>query len=489
MNKTIAYILNAVVVLFCVIAISCYFYSPMLDLKIGVKVTQEVADELKKALITEDASAPTQPGEVSENDVINETLDQLVKDEITLKANIAVTTSGLFTAMFDRAATKTSVRKAITDNVDGMLDTVSASIDKVVESLSKSMVKTSVKSALSDTVSQYIKDKNLADKTVDAVLTDLGLTDEFIDKKTETLTTALLADGATVDSVTATAMQLIDETVSTLASNATGDYADLKLEELSPEVKSRIETSVRDVLSKVADEDGNVDINSLVYNFIGRALDDSSKSDTGSGEGEKIAAVKTAIAAVAASGATGGTTGGESGSTGGESGTTGGATSGDEKQYTKEDVEKLLTDRVESLFGERAIDGVTTALAVSGWVTLLTMLLWLYLIVKIVIKLFAQNPMIKLGLPIWLGNFPFATFFVLPFAASVALTKLGTDSSLSSALASVLPKELVDGIVKAGGAISLSVSSCAVISAILTVAFAAFSIFYMIFRNRLKEQV
>ena len=403
---------------------------------------------------------------------------ELVKDEITLKANIAVTTSGLFTAMFDRAATKTSVRKAITDNVDGMLDTVSASIDKVVESLSKSMVKTSVKSALSDTVSQYIKDKNLADKTVDAVLTDLGLTDEFIDKKTETLTAALLADGATVDSVTATAMQLIDETVSTLASNATGDYADLKLEELSPEVKSRIETSVRDVLSKVADEDGNVDINSLVYNFIGRALDDSSKPDTGSGEGEKIAAVKTAIAADAASG-----------TTGGESGTTGGATSGEEKQYTKEDVEKLLTDRVESLFGEQAIDGVTTALAVSGWVTLLTMLLWLYLIVKIVIKLFAQNPMIKLGLPIWLGNFPFATFFVLPFAASVALTKLGTDSSLSSALASVLPKELVDGIVKAGGAISLSVSSCAVISAILTVVFAAFSIFYMIFRNKLKEQV
>lgn len=482
MNKTIAYILNAVVVLFCVIAISCYFYSPMLDLKIGVKVTQEVADELKKAMTSEDASAPTQPGEVSENDVINETLDQLVKDEITLKANIAVTTSGLFTAMFDRAATKTSVRKAITDNVDGMLDTVSASIDKVVESLSKSMVKTSVKSALSDTVSQYIKDKNLADKTVDAVLTDLGLTDEFIDKKTETLTAALLADGATIDSVTATAMQLIDETVSTLASNATGDYADLKLEELSPEVKSRIETSVRDVLAKIADEDGNVDINSLVYNFIGRALDDSSKPDTGSGEGEKIAAVKTAIAADAASGATGGTTGEESG-------TTGGATSGEEKQYTKEDVEKLLTDRVESLFGEQAIDGVTTALAVGGWVTLLTMLLWLYLIVKIVIKLFAQNPMIKLGLPIWLGNFPFATFFVLPFAASVALTKLGTDSSLSSALASVLPKELVDGIVKAGGAISLSVSSCAVISAILTVAFAAFSIFYMIFRNRLKEQV
>lgn len=482
MNKTIAYILNAVVVLFCVIAISCYFYSPMLDLKIGVKVTQEVADELKKAMTSEDASAPTQPGEVSENDVINETLDQLVKDEITLKANIAVTTSGLFTAMFDRAATKTSVRKAITDNVDGMLDTVSASIDKVVESLSKSMVKTSVKSALSDTVSQYIKDKNLADKTVDAVLTDLGLTDEFIDKKTETLTAALLADGATVDSVTATAMQLIDETVSTLASNATGDYADLKLEELSPEVKSRIETSVRDVLSKVADEDGNVDINSLVYNFIGRALEDSSKPDTGSGEGEKIAAVKTAIAADATSGTTGGTTGGESG-------TTGGATSGEEKQYTKEDVEKLLTDRVESLFGEQAIDGVTTALAVGGWVTLLTMLLWFYLIVKIVIKLFAQNPMIKLGLPIWLGNFPFATFFVLPFAASVALTKLGTDSSLSSALASVLPKELVDGIVKAGGAISLSVSSCAVISAILTVAFAAFSIFYMIFRNKLKKQV
>lgn len=483
MNKTIAYILNAVVVLFCVIAISCYFYSPMLDLKIGVKVTQEVADELKKAMTSEDASAPTQPGEVSENDVINETLDQLVKDEITLKANIAVTTSGLFTAMFDKAATKTSVRKAITDNVDGMLDTVSASIDKVVESLSKSMVKTSVKSALSDTVSQYIKDKNLADKTVDAVLTDLGLTDEFIDKKTETLTAALLADGATVDSVTATAMQLVDETVSTLASNATGDYADLNIEDLSPEVKSRIETSVRDVLSKVADEDGNVDINSLVYNFIGRALDDASKPDTGSGEGEKIAAVKTAIAADAASG----TTGGESGTTGG---TTGGATtSGEEKQYTKEDVEKLLTERVESLFGERAIDGVTTALAVSGWVTLLTMLLWLYLIVKIVIKLFAQNPMIKLGLPIWLGNFPFATFFVLPFAASVALTKLGTDSSLSSALASVLPKELVDGIVKAGGAISLSVSSCAVISAILTVAFAAFSIFYMIFRNKLKQQV
>lgn len=483
MNKTIAYILNAVVVLFCVIAISCYFYSPMLDLKIGVKVTQEVADELKKALITEDASAPTQPGEVSENDVINETLDQLVKDEITLKANIAVTTSGLFTAMFDRAATKTSVRKAITDNVDGMLDTVSASIDKVVESLSKSMVKTSVKSALSDTVSQYIKDKNLADKTVDAVLTDLGLTDEFIDKKTETLTAALLADGATVDSVTATAMQLVDETVSTLASNATGDYADLNIEDLSPEVKSRIETSVRDVLSKVADEDGNVDINSLVYNFIGRALDDASKPDTGSGEGEKIAAVKTAIAADAASG----TTGGESGTTGG---TTGGATtSGEEKQYTKEDVEKLLTERVESLFGEQAIDGVTTALAVGGWVTLLTMLLWLYLIVKIVIKLFAANPMIKLGLPIWLGNFPFATFFVLPFAASVALTKLGTDSSLSSALASVLPKELVDGIVKAGGAISLSVSSCAAVSAILTVAFAAFSIIYMIFRNKLKKQV
>lgn len=457
-TRLLAYIFNAVIVCFCALTIASYFFAPAMNYGAKVVTTPELTEELKKLLITEDSSSTEkEAGEINENEVIADVLDQLGKDKVTLTFSIKATTPQLFALFFNKAETEAAIKRVINANVTTVLDEMSGSIDVVVENLSKSMLRLSVKSALSDTINDFISNEESSDKTVDTVLNDLGLTDEYLDKKSGRIFEAIKADGATVDTVTDATIAVIDEVVNDLASSTTGEYENLTIENLPDSVKETIKSSIKSIIGGFADKNGNINPDSIIYNILGRALDKSSETPT---EGGETAAIKTALFADG------------------------------EKTYTKEDVEKLITDKINAFFTGSVISAISTNITLLTLGMALSFALWGWLVIKIVIKLFAENPTIKVWSAIWLGSSPVTSLFITPAVAGLALSNLASAPAfITNALTKILPANVYNVLTAASKSISVTVNSTTMYTAIITAIFIVFSIFYMIFRKKLKREI
>lgn len=458
-TRIAAYIFNAIIICFCALTIASYFFAPAMNYGAKVVTTPELTNELKTVLITEDSSPDSsQTGEISENEVIADVLDQLGKDKVTLTFSIKATTPQLFALLFNKAETEAAIKRVINANVTTVLGEMSGSIDVVVENLSKSMLRLSVKSALSDTINDFISNEELSDKTVDTVLNDLGLTDEYLDEKSGRIFEAIKADGATVDTVTDATIAVIDEVVNDLASSATGEYENLTIENLPDSVKETIKSSIKSIIGGFADKNGNINPDSIIYNVLGRALDKS--SDITPTEGGETAAIKTALFADG------------------------------EKTYSKEDVEKLITDKINAFFTGAVISAISTNITLLTLGMALSFALWGWLVIKIVIKLFAENPTIKVWSAIWLGSSPVTSLFITPAVAGLALSNLASAPAfITNALTKILPADVYNVLTAASKSISVTVNSTTMYTAIITAIFIVFSIFYMIFRKKLKREI
>lgn len=458
-TRIAAYIFNAIIICFCALTIASYFFAPAMNYGAKVVTTPELTNELKTVLITEDSSPDSsQTGEINENEVIADVLDQLGKDKVTLTFSIKATTPQLFALLFNKAETEAAIKRVINANVSTVLDEMSGSIDVVVEDLSKSMLRLSVKSALSDTINDFISNEESSDKTVDTVLNDLGLTDEYLDEKSGRIFEAIKADGATVDTVTDATIAVIDEVVNDLASSTTGEYENLTIENLPDSVKETIKSSIKSIIGGFADKNGNINPDSIIYNALGRALDKS--SSTTPTEGGETAAIKTALFADG------------------------------EKTYTKEDVEKLITDKINAFFTGSVISAISTNITLLTLGMALSFALWGWLVIKIVIKLFAENPTIKVWSAIWLGSSPVTSLFITPAVAGLALSNLASAPAfITNALTKILPANVYNVLTAASKSISVTVNSTTMYTAIITAIFIVFSIFYMIFRKKLKREI
>lgn len=458
-TRLLAYIFNAVIICFCALTIASYFFAPAMNYGAKVVTTPELTNELKKVLITEDSSPDSsETGEISENEVIADVLDQLGKDKVTLTFSIKATTPQLFALLFNKAETEAAIKRVINANVSTVLNEMSGSIDVVVEDLSKSMLRLSVKSALSDTINDFINNEELSDKTVDTVLNDLGLTDEYLDEKSGKIFEAIKADGATVDTVTDATIAVIDEVVNDLASSTTGEYENLTIENLPDSVKETIKSSIKSIIGGFADKNGNINLDSIIYNALGRALDKSSTETPA--ETEETAAIKTALFADG------------------------------EKTYTKEDVEKLITDKINGFFTESVISAISTSITLLTLGMALAFALWGWLVIKIVIKLFAENPTIKVWSAIWLGSSPVTSLFITPAVAGLAVSNLASAPAfITNALTKILPANVYNVLTAASKSMSVTVTSTTIFTAIITGVFLVFSIFYMIFRKKLKRDI
>lgn len=457
-TRIAAYVFNAIIICFCALTIASYFFAPAMNYGAKVVTTPELTEELKKLLITEDSSSTEkEAGEISENEVMADVLDQLGKDKVTLTFSIKATTPQLFALLFNKAETEAAIKRVINANVSTVLDEMSGSIDVVVENLSKSMLRLSVKSALSDTINDFISNEELSDKTVDTVLNDLGLTDEYLDEKSGRIFEAIKADGATVDTVTDATIAVIDEVVNDLASSTTGEYENLSIENLPDGVKETIKSSIKSIIGGFADKNGNINPDSIIYNVLGRALDKSSETPT---EGGETAAINTALFADG------------------------------EKTYTKEDVEKLITDKINAFFTGSVISAISTNITLLTLGMALSFALWGWLVIKIVIKLFAENPTIKVWSAIWLGSSPVTSLFITPAVAGLALSNLASAPAfITNALTKIIPANVYNVLTAASKSISVTVNSTTMFTAIITAIFIVFSIFYMIFRKKLKREI
>ena len=102
---------------------------------------------------------------------------------------------------------------------------------------------------------------------------------------------------------------------------------------------------------------------------------------------------------------------------------------------------------------EGTADNVVLALRIICGVLCFVMFTWAYLVLKILVKLFAKNPAIKLKLPIWLGWLPFLLLVLLPMGA-IALFKASP-----AFLVNLMTAETMAKITETLSALSLSFGS------------------------------
>lgn len=474
--KIIAFVMNLIVIALCAVAISAYFIQPLFSFSAKITLTPELMDFVKSE-VSEDGTIDAEDGEISEDEIIDEVLTQLGKDRISISAGIELKTLDVLSALSaSDEDTKQNISQIIESNVNGILDSFSSSIEKVVESLSKSVVKVSVKSTLKAEIEKHeIKNDDGTTMSVDEVLTDLGLTDEYLDSATEQLIESMKAENATPDSIADEAVKVVNQVIETVNKSANGEdakeaYKNLNLpEKLDEESEQQVRDVVSEILNEYADENGNVNLDNILYTFIGQALDgQNSDGNTDNEARTEDVYVVTSLSSVQAD--------------------TDAATGETKKQYTKEDVQLLLHDKVMENVTDDLLAVITTVLKVVAGIILFTFVVWAWLVFKIIVKLFCANPMIKLWLPIWFGNVLFPILYALPAAIAFLVSNITSlPASITGYLQSTIGESAYSTFVSIGNSISLTANSCLLITFITTIVLFVYSIIYWIVRNKYKR--
>lgn len=435
-TRLTVWILNAVIAILCVLSIACYFFGPVWKVDVTYTLT---ADQLQK-LIGNDTGL-----DFDVHEVIGEEGEKI-------SVSLSLSASHLFGSI--GAADKT-VDEIVNSNVDAISAQLSKDLNGFAKKVVKSVAKNTVKKEVKNTVHKYLQENtensNVTIEEVEEKLNDLGFTDDYIAEKTDQLIDEVFEGGGDVDSVTESIMDTVDEVYEDFKENASGkegfeDYADV---ELTEEDKAQIEDAVRDTLKELAQEDGSIDPDELIAELLAKALG----SDSGKNEGEAKGPEGVVMLAAEAP---------ADGGSPSSADTLASAIKGKLNEYLNDDVRFYAS----------------IALYVMLGVMILSMIPWLYILIKLIVKLVKNgpNPTVKLALPIWLGWLFFLLFVGLPTIA-VWIVKMPAAASWS----------VLSGVVEYINQITLSVSSLSWISALGALIAFGISIYYMVARRQLKK--
>jgi len=430
-SRFAVFVFNFVIAVLSAAAILAYFAAPLWRVKAQYTLQPET---LEKML-----------GEEAEKVNVREILDE----DITVKLSLELKTTELFAAFTDN-----SERETIERTVENNLNKVVEQITPALKEIAKRIVRSTAQAEIDRTVREQVKnflaadDPEVSDERVEEILDKAGFTDEYIARKTNEFIDAVYAEGATVNSVSETAVAAVEEVFGKLAESGEEAFENATLSETN---KETVRENVAEALSMISDEDGNIDVDEMITGLLLDML--RSAKDNGSETTQT-----TAYRVLSASQETQPT-----------------------EESTEEELKKEVKDYLMAYLSENVLSTATLSLKIAAAVVGFSMLTWAYLIVKMLLKLGAKNPAIKLKLPIWLGWLPFLILVALPTAAVALLKKapsLLDKLNLGGASASI--GNLLSSL-------SLSFTSSAWIAFAAAVALIVIWIPYSSLRRRLKR--
>lgn len=416
------FICNMAIIALCLVSILSYFIMPFWRVKVSYTLTAETLE----SLLPDDAQSGS-----NEADSLYANLDfaELLDEDITLALSIKLKTADILGSM--GADSEALVGRILEDNVHSIIE----QIDPIINDMVKKVVKSVVKSTFKEELKSQVKEKLAEDATneeVEAELAAMGLSDAEIDQKTDQLIDALYEENATVDSVVDVAIDIVEDSIASMKESGKAEYADA---ELSPEAEADLREQLSSALENFSKEDGSLDPEGFTSEFLLGML-----KNAGSGEqSEETANVSMATPLSSSSDLTA------------------------EEQDAKEELKKVLTDKLMSSIGGAA-DIIAMVLQYISYVIFFTFFIWLYPILKILAKLKRRNNAIRLGVPIWFGSIPFVVLCLLPTIALKVVT--GPMAGTLGEAAGVLSN------------LSISFFSCSLVSFIIGIVFFVFVIAY-----------
>ena len=376
-TKLFVWICNLIVVVLAVLSITSFFFAPFLVVNIEYTLTES---DIKK--------------------MIGDKFDFELKEGIPVKASVKFETDVLLRS-FDSDVDAT-VDRMIASNVDSLVEQITASLSgstrKVVEAVAKGVVTTQVRNHVKDFLSKKNTETEYSDDEITQRLERAGVTDEYLESKTQEVLDFIYDGHANVDSVGDKVIETVNETYSKLAQSGDEDFADAALTE---EEEASLRSSIKESLDMLADDNGNLDPDE----FITQLLLELMRSLNGEEGGEKTASVPAAPLCVSRS-----ITAFADEPTGNES-------------SAQEEIKAEVRAYLAGLIPEETTSIIVWVLRGFCIVFLLSSLAWLYIVLKILIKFITRkNPLVKLKAAIWLGWLP---FLLLVCVLSLALWIVG----------------------------------------------------------------
>lgn len=419
-------IFNVLFAIVCAAAIVMYFISPVWRIDLKANISNEMMHELTG-------------GEI---DDLNEALGE---DGTDVSLSIALDSMAVAQCLvqWDAAA-------MVDDILDRNLDSLATQLVAVIEPIAKNTIKTQASSAVKTEIKNAVKDylsspeNEVTEERVNELLTEAGVTDTYIEEKTDAIIDRLYTNGSSVDGVVDEVMTTVDEVYADLTASNVEEFQDIALTE---ESRESIRNAVADIVTDYADENGYINPEEIVNQLVIEALQ-SMSGESSEEEGAGTAALTAASYAAAS----------EAQQPADPSAQQPAGSSGSNEQL-KTELKNYLS---EQLLEGPAAPAVFLPFVMLGLGILLaiSLLSWVYLLVKILCKTFMKNKYVKVKMPIILGWFLFLFLMLLP---NLALTYIPT------MLAGVLPAEILSVFTMLTGTTFFSSAMYAAIAAAVLV--------------------
>lgn len=414
-RKTV-FLCNLAIIALCILSIVSYFMMPFWKVKVEYTLT---AETLQTAL----SSTDEETDEENPSQAFDEYLDftEIVgEDGISLHVSLALETSDILSAL--SAEPTVVVERILNDNVHNFVYQISDTLSRVIKTTVNVLVKSALKEGVTVELRQVLGE-GMTDAETQAKLDAAGLTDEYLDEKATQLVNSLYEDGATAESVANSTVDIVEESIQKMKDSDDPEYEDLALSE---EDRADLIADLTEQFKNFENEDGSLNLENFTTDFIMDMLKGASSSD------ETAATLATPLSAKP-------------------------ALDSEEDEKVAELRQALTESIMEALEG--AEETIVSVVKIISYVILVTFAIWALPIVKILLKMNKPNNAIKLGLPIWFGSAPFVVLSLLP---NLILSMFISPSSAVGAMSGL----------------SVSFSSCAMISFIVGIVLAVFVLFF-----------
>lgn len=377
-----ALIFNFFIALLCIAAIGGYFSMPLLDFKISATITDA------SSLI--DSIGASGSEDISSID-FDETLNGL---EVNLSVSLnAIDVINSIPEALERDTEITELPQTIVSiidsNVSQLVSNVSQQLDNIITTVMPAIISDLVTEELYTAVNEGLKETlpEITDEETRTMLSDVGIDDEYISTVVTNTFDAMFSENATVTSVTEYVIDTAKDICNRLQQSKNETLSSI---EFTPEAEASIQESIENLLyeSGIANEDGSLKLNDfgleLILSFI-------------KGEEDSTPAALTST-----------------------------TDTNESNPTTQEELETELKNYIYAQIPTDAqmISYVMIVLYVLAGIVLFSMLSWLYVLIKIIVKSFSKNPAVKLKAPILLGWFPFILLMAIPNIALMLIPLL-----------------------------------------------------------------
>ncbi|MBO4868864.1 MAG: hypothetical protein J5585_04050 [Clostridia bacterium] len=377
--KTFLHVSNALISLLCVAAIVCYLVLPVFTVRVRMQITPELAKAAASGLGEASAAA-------------EQILNGLSNEGAEIGLTYSVSTMTLLRAIFGGGGA------VVGDAADEAVDQIVASVGGFVDTAAPAAVKVYSESILKSQIVTMIREREgkdpvqneeELDSEYEKIMNELGEDGKACaESLIERIVKAVMAEDATVDSVTETVMSSVDEAVQIVSESekyagyVTGFDADSKAE---------LDSGLREFLKTFADGDGKLQMKEALLNVLLGAVSDElgglTRTDAPSYTFTSLGSQK------------------------------GSETSGQLTEKLRSQIKGFINKNLSA----QVMQIIGNVFTVLGVLAIISMLMLAYPVIRTLTKIGAKNPGFNLTLPILGGIFPYTFAVILPAAATAAV--------------------------------------------------------------------